>query len=323
VPLRTRDCETYSHAHAVQFYADDAELLAGVGPYLADALRAGRTAIVIATATHRRAFERALEADGVDVARALAAEQLISRDAAGVLATLRDDAGEIDSEAFHEVVGGLVRAAGESGRAVSAYGEMVALLWSAGDVLGAIRLETLWNELGRELRFSLYCSYQSASVAGAAHAEALRHVCDQHSLILGPASVSDRRRGRERCSPRSLTADFPAAREAPGRARRLIVDQLRRWMLAEDIVDDAALIISELASNAVRHAGSPFSVSLRLDSATLTLAVEDTAELAAAVPDGALSPQPLHGLGVIEAIALDWGVEALADGKVVWAQLEL
>ena len=80
-----------------------------------------------------------------------------------------------------------MRDAAASGRRVRAYGEMVALLWDAGDVLGAIELETLWHELGRELSFSLFCSYPASSVSGPEHAQALHQVCHLHSAVLRPA----------------------------------------------------------------------------------------------------------------------------------------
>ena len=39
------------------------------------------------------------------------------------------------------------------------YGEMVGILWSQGHAVAAMRLEELWNELLRELPFSLLCGY--------------------------------------------------------------------------------------------------------------------------------------------------------------------
>jgi hypothetical protein len=61
---------------------------------------------------------------------------------------------------------------------------MVTLLWQAGDVLSAIDLETLWNELAGELPFSLYCSYRSDSMMGHAQADALHEVCRLHSSVV-------------------------------------------------------------------------------------------------------------------------------------------
>ena len=44
---------------------------------------------------------------------------------------------------------------------VSIYGEMVNLLWERGDVMAAMRLEGLWNELGAGIDFSLLCGYRT------------------------------------------------------------------------------------------------------------------------------------------------------------------
>ena len=95
-------------------------------------------------------------------------------------------------DAFFEVIGGVIRDAVGTGRPVRAYGEMVALLWEAGDVLAAIDLETLWNELASELPFALYCAYHSESVAANEHADALHDVCRLHSAVIpSPGEVVD------------------------------------------------------------------------------------------------------------------------------------
>jgi anti-sigma regulatory factor (Ser/Thr protein kinase) len=87
------------------------------------------------------------------------------------------------------------------------------------------------------------------------------------------------------------------------------------------VVDDAALAVSELASNAVRHAASGFSLTLRVRASTLRVAVTDHQPLPDGVPAWSVSPDQLHGLGLIEAISTSWGVAPTADGKVVWARL--
>jgi anti-sigma regulatory factor (Ser/Thr protein kinase) len=305
--------------HVVHFYADDAELLSAVGPYLSAAAQAGEVAIVIATESHRRAFESQLQASGVDVAQARLRGELLCLDAAETIAQFMTD-GEIDQAAFHELIGGLMRRASASGRAVRAYGEMVALLWDAGEVLAAIELETLWNELAQELPFTLFCSYPAASVLGSEHANALHEVCHLHSAVLprsdGGLTQHDSRTASE------LAAEFPARLEAPGEARRLLISELRQWGLEEPLVQDAALVLTELASNAVRHAGTPFSVAVLAEDSTLRIAVGDACPLAATVPHRELAP-PLatHGLGLIDALAADWGVEHTPEGKIVWAQL--
>jgi anti-sigma regulatory factor (Ser/Thr protein kinase) len=331
VAVETQDSAIERGEHVVQFYEDDAELLEAVGPYLAAAAVAEDVAIVISTEAHRQAFEAALEGDRIDVAGIIASGMFLWLDAASTMATFMAD-GKIDQDIFDEVIGGLVRTAAESGRPVRAYGEMVALLWDEGNVLGAIELERLWNELARELPFSLFCSYPAGSVAGSEHAEALHQVCHMHSSVLhSPASEDSDAAGDgawekeaaalEEAAVFEVVAEFAAEREAPGRARRLVVTALREWGQDESLVQDAALVLSELATNAVVHAGSAFSVAVRAQESVLRVAVQDASPLDAASPERGLIARTGHGLGLIDVLATRWGVEATASGKVVWAEL--
>jgi MEDS: MEthanogen/methylotroph, DcmR Sensory domain len=306
--------------HIAQFYERDGELLAAVTPYLAAAARAGDVAIVIATEAHRRAFEAGLRAERIDLASAEASGAFLALDAAETLALLMVD-GRIDHDAFHEVIGGIVRRAVVSGRGVRAYGEMVALLWEAGNVLGAIELETLWHELGRELAFSLFCSYPSASVEGSQHAHALQQVCQLHSSVVNPPPAPAGERAQRPIE--AALAEFAAERDMPGRARRLLVAALEQCGHDERLVADAALVLSELASNAVLHAGSSFSVEVRTKDSTLRIAVQDSVPPTSMLRHGGLIPRATHGLGVVQALSRCWGVEGTPEGKVVWAELSL
>lgn len=312
--------------HVVHFYEHDEQLVATVGPYLAAAIGAGETAIVIATETHRRAMASALVADGVDLSRAAGEGRFIAIDAAATLATFTAD-GELERDGFDLVIGGLLRQAAESGRTVRAYGEMVSLLWEEGNVLAAIELETLWNDLGRELPFTLFCSYPAMSATGHTHAEALHHVCHLHSSVLTPAPgasvAAPAEEPADSSTERSLSASFAPEPNAPAQARHLVAHMLRRWGYEDRFVNEVILVVSELTCNAVRHAGSQFSVSVGvLEDSTLRVAVEDHAPLAASAPNGGLTPQPLHGLDVIDKLCGgDWGVQRTREGKIVWAQL--
>jgi len=325
VTVETRDGSIESGAHVVHFYEHDAQLVAAVGPYLLAAVQAGETAIMIATEAHRRAIEATLEADGIDLSRAFDDGRLISLDAATTLATLTSD-GKVDRDAFGEAVGGVMRRAAASGRTVRAYGEMVSLLWDEGNVLAALELEALWNELGRELPFTLFCSYPATSVAGSEHAQALHHVCHLHSSVLSAALVVspaiDDQPAAGGSAKRTLRAILAPEPDAPAHARHLVADMLGRWGYDERVVDDAKLIVSELTSNAVRHARSQFSIEVKLqEDWALRVAVEDRTPLAASMPNGGLIPRPLHGLGLIEALCGGWGVQCTREGKVVWAEL--
>jgi anti-sigma regulatory factor (Ser/Thr protein kinase) len=216
-------------------------------------------------------------------------------------------AGEIDPAAFRSVIGELVRRANERGRQVYAYGEMVALLWDAGNVLGAIELEKLWNELGREHDFSLWCGYHSHSLAVHEHADAVHEVCHLHTSVVD-----------------SATASFAAGIDAPLAARRFVSSVLgREPYRGRAPLADAQLVVSELATNAVIHAGSPFSVSISRDGASIRVSVRDWS----ATPPVVRHPEPTdprgRGLRLVGALARHWGVEPCPDGKTVWAELVL
>lgn len=75
------------------------------------------------------------------------------------------------------------------GRPVRIYGEMVGILWDMGDVAGAMRLETLWNELRRKVPFALHCGYELTARDDRAGLEAL---CRLHGAVLDtPEDAAD------------------------------------------------------------------------------------------------------------------------------------
>ena len=314
----TNQIDAGAGEHLVRFYEDDAQLVRTAGPYLGEALRSGAAAVVIATDSHRVVFEAFLRGEGIDVDAAFAEQRLICLDAATTMRAFINE-GAIDASAFHALVGGLMRCAGESGRMVHAYGEMVALLWDAGDVLAAIELERLWNELGDELPFSLLCAYPAASMQTTEFAGATQHVCELHSAVLDERDQHAPSHESTLASDGVFLVHLPAERESPGDARRLLAAALRECGCERALIDAAALVLSELASNAVRHVGSPFAIEARIEHDTLCLAVEDQSPPSRA----AMIVRRTHGLGVISTLAESWGVQDAPQGKLVWARLPL
>jgi anti-sigma regulatory factor (Ser/Thr protein kinase) len=301
--------------HVVQFYDHDSDLARAVGTYLAQALRTGDVSIVIATPEHRAAFRQELAAAGLAPGECDSGA-ILWLDAAATLAGFMLD-GRIDPDAFHDVVGGLVREASQRGRPkrnrrsgsgrIRAYGEMVALLWDAGDVLGAIELEKLWNELAREFEFSLWCAYHGHSLAVHEHADELHDVCHLHTCVIEEA-----------------TARFAAGADAPLAARRFVSSVLTRRPYEDRVhLADARLVVSELASNAVLHAGTPFAVSLRYTGSAVRISVRDWSPTQPVLRNGGPASLSGRGLHLVQAIAEAWGVDSDADGKTVWAELPL
>jgi anti-sigma regulatory factor (Ser/Thr protein kinase) len=327
-----------SGEHVVQFYEGESDLAETVGGYLAAGAQDGEVVIVIATPFHRAAFEAELTARGVDVAAARGEGRYLEFDAAETLALFGDgsvgnagssgDVGRVDRETCFAVVGEVVRRALATGLRVRAYGEMVALLWEAGNVTAAIELETLWNELGRELSFSLYCAYPKASVSSAKQAEALENVCRLHSSAICSTEpiMPPRQQPVEQCSKTLRAAlTLPAELTAPGTARRFVVATLSVRGYSSSLIQDAAVVVTELATNAVLHIGSPFEVSLSSSDgaagATVRICVRDLGPAGPATIAELRQARHGRGLGLVAAIADRWDVDQEADGKVVWAEL--
>jgi hypothetical protein len=305
--------------HVVQFYERDDELISSAISFLFDGLLAGEAAIVVATPGHTAAFELALTAAGVDVGAARARGTLVSADAERTLSRTLVD-GRPDHEAFNSEVGDLVRRAAESGRRVRIYGEMVALLWDSGKVAEAIELEGLWNEIGRELSFSLYCAYQAQPVVDDEHAASFRHVCHLHSAVVGDPAMSASTNVAAVVTRAEDARSFRCDPRSSGLARRFVADRLNARG-REAFVDDASIVVTELATNAVLHARSEFIVSLSFQHDTLRVSVRDASSALPAMQDPTHHSISGRGLVLVSAVAQRWGTELLADGKVVWAEL--
>jgi hypothetical protein len=301
-----------SHRHVVQFYDRDEELAESAGDYLADAIGEGGTAIIVATPARCASFGARLAACGVDVDAARRDGTLVFLDAAR-LARRLTRAGRMDRAAFDGQIRPAILAAGEAPGPVRVYGEIVALLWAAGHVNAALELEGFWNELGREIPFSLYCGYPRQSVESSHHHGAVSEVCRLHTAVVG--------RPVRRANWADAARTFGGTREDPRAARRFVLQMLAPWR-EEQLAADAALVVTELATNAVLHARSAFSVSLTLSEDVIRISVGDTVP-AGPPGDRGLAAAPGHGLGVIAAMATRWGFETLASGKAVWAELAL
>ncbi len=291
--------------HVVQFYGRDEELAERVTGYLLGALDNGSVAIVIATPEHRREFETRLGRADVDLAAARDDGSYLALDAGQTLTELMT-ADTLDPAAFDRVIGTLIRRAGAAGWPVRAFGEMVALLWDDGLVNAAVQLEAMWEELCRRHPFSLFCGYRADSVTR--DIDAFAELCRLHGEILH-GEIAGSRSG--------TTRTFAFSREAPAAARHFAVATLNAWG-AGDLADDAALVVTELAANAIVHVRSAFTVILSVRDDLLRISVRDAGPLGGA----ALRPAPLHGLWAVDALASRWGVESLGNaGKTVWVDL--
>lgn len=107
---------------------------------------------------------------------------------------------------------------------------------------------------------------------------------------------------------------------APGRARRFLEDTCRRWTAA-DVRTDAVLVISELVTNAVRHAGTEMRVALELRDGALTVSVHDRGPGLPRLVPAAERRLGGRGLAIVARLAEAWGVVVEDGGKAVWCRL--
>lgn len=169
--------------HLLQIYEQDNVMLDTLQGFVGGGLRAGESAVVIATPEHLDELEKRLEASGLDLATALADDQYIPLNAQETLNRFMRN-GWPDEQRFSEVITKILSRASCHGRRVRAFGEMVALLWAEGHVAATVRLEHLWNKLCHAEGFSLFCAYPKSGVTKNS-SQSMTEICAAHSRILG------------------------------------------------------------------------------------------------------------------------------------------
>ena len=123
--------------------------------------------------------------------------------------------------------------------------------------------------------------------------------------------------------PREVEAilELPHSLSSASEARRFVAEKVTEWEL-EPLLDDALLVTSELAANAVTHAHSSCRLRVSLNPSSLRIDVLDTGS-------GTPEPQPSsntaehgRGLHLVAAVTTAWGLEVVpGQGKLVWAEL--
>ncbi|MEU4897537.1 ATP-binding protein [Streptomyces sp. NPDC044780] len=130
---------------------------------------------------------------------------------------------------------------------------------------------------------------------------------------------------------RELTQQLPATPRGARLARRLAVRRMEEWGYppASDASCTVALLVAELASNAVRHGrvpGRDFRLRLACATATRTIRIEVSDAREDRLP--AIPPTPLttddesgRGLLLVDLLATRWGTAPRVPvGKTVWAE---
>jgi anti-sigma regulatory factor (Ser/Thr protein kinase) len=130
----------------------------------------------------------------------------------------------------------------------------------------------------------------------------------------------------------AASCSLPARYEAVRTAREFTRTTLGQWGLDERF-DDVALVVSELVTNALRHAvpdaaptgqGRPVRLHLMRWNTRLVCAVRDPSRISpeAQEPDDECAAESGRGLFLVESFSDTWGwhpLEGTLSGKVVWA----
>lgn len=113
---------------------------------------------------------------------------------------------------------------------------------------------------------------------------------------------------------------LPSAVTAPATARAFAREALERGQ-AEVHIEDVALVVSELVTNAVIHGDGEITLNVTVAPDAVRVEVEDREP---ELPDrlaAALDAESGRGLLLVSRIAREWGVRPAGAGKVVWAEM--
>jgi GAF domain-containing protein/anti-sigma regulatory factor (Ser/Thr protein kinase) len=101
----------------------------------------------------------------------------------------------------------------------------------------------------------------------------------------------------------------------------------RHWVTAHlrdvpvEVSECAALLTSELVTNAVLHAATPFTVTVHLMADRIRVDVADGSTVAPSLKDYATDAATGRGLTLFNTLASDWGVQPVMGGKIVWFEI--
>jgi len=111
--------------------------------------------------------------------------------------------------------------------------------------------------------------------------------------------------------------EFPNDPVSARAAREFVADILEPLGLETEV---ARIVTSELATNVVRHARTPFRVTVAVQPDTIRIEVEDGAG-AQEIGTAMASERAGRGLLIVERAATSWGVQHRGEKKVVWVVL--
>ncbi len=122
-------------------------------------------------------------------------------------------------------------------------------------------------------------------------------------------------------SPTSSGAHFANDASSAGGARRFVTATLEGWGL-DELTEVASLLVSELVSNALLHAGTDLDVHLRRSDGMVRVEVHDRSPRLPERKYYSTMSVTGRGLVFVSELAQSWGFEPNDQGKLVWFELD-
>jgi len=183
------DLEYRTHAraarrHDVQFYLNKSALPETVASSLASALRAERSAIVVATNPHLDGLIQRLKAEALDIDDAIQRGTFVTIDVDDMLSKIMVH-GMPDYSRLFDAMGALIEAGLKSsnGRRNVVVGECAPTLWDRGNRDAAIQLEHLVNDVLKEIDADVICAYPRSAFQEPADRTSFEAICAAHTHV--------------------------------------------------------------------------------------------------------------------------------------------
>jgi len=116
--------------------------------------------------------------------------------------------------------------------------------------------------------------------------------------------------------------EFPAEPVAVAKARDCSARQLSEWGL-DEIAFATELVVSELVTNAMRHAAGPITLRLKNLADRLICEVSDGSSTFPRPRRAHSDDEGGRGLMLVDRLSRRWGTRPTDDGKIIWSDLSL
>ncbi len=123
----------------------------------------------------------------------------------------------------------------------------------------------------------------------------------------------------------SADAKVPHRVDSIPAARLFLAALLEGWDVADQVIDEASLLATELMANAVEHGSGVVHLEIEVQDGLLRVGVHDGAVELPVQRDVTETDLGGRGIWLVQSIARDWGSDSSgeAPGKTVWFELTI